>query len=61
MKTIRDEKAPASGPRRPAPKDAAPRPLDRDDALRRVRAARRFVQPRTERTGRFAHLTRVYD
>jgi hypothetical protein len=34
------------------------RPLNRDDALRQVRTAKRHVQSRDER---FAHLKRVYD
>jgi hypothetical protein len=34
------------------------RPLDREDALRRVRSVRRHVVARQER---FAHLKRVYD
>ena len=34
------------------------RPLNRDDALRQVRTAKRHVQTRSER---FAHLKRVYD
>lgn len=34
------------------------RPIDRDDALRQVRAARRRLQPREQR---FEHLKRVYD
>ena len=34
------------------------RPLDREDALRRVRSVRRHVLARQER---FAHLKRVYD
>ncbi len=33
-------------------------PLDRTDALRRVRAAQRTLAPRAER---FAHLTRMHD
>jgi hypothetical protein len=34
------------------------RPLNRDDALRRVRSVRRHVEARNER---FEHLKRVYD
>jgi hypothetical protein len=34
------------------------RPLDRDEALRRVRDAKRHVEARSER---FAYLKRVYD
>ena len=34
------------------------RPLDREDALRRVRSVRRHVLARQER---FAHLKRIYD
>ena len=40
----------------------ARRPADRDDALRRVRAARRHVEGRDPRPAdRFAYLKRVYD
>ena len=34
-------------------------PIDRDDALRQVRTARRHVE--ASRADRFAHLKRVYD
>jgi hypothetical protein len=37
---------------------AVRRPLNRDDALRQVRKARRHIESRSER---FAHLKRVYD
>lgn len=42
----------------PAPRAAGG---DREEALRRVRRARRHVEPDRSGTGRFAHLKRVYD
>ena len=59
MATSTNATAPAPGVlRRLTPAPAAPRPLNRDDALRQVRRARRHVESRSER---FAHLKRVYD